>query len=155
MTSGDRCLLRSSPHQDTPLDSPFYSLLSPDSWGGLLCSIQHFIGTGYLIFNLYTNNYISYFYRIQGVRRRRFWPFVTFSFPDTWFCPSVTFLRGYLWEQAYTLNQGFKNDRDLKRKLLSTRNFFGYHIISFQVILIRWSIRVSLLAGFSWRNYVL
>lgn len=112
-------------------------LLSPDSRDGLLRCIQHFIGTGDLIFNLHTNKYISYFYRIQGVRRRRFWPFVAFSFPDTWFWLSVTFLWGYLWEQAYTLNHSFKNDRDSKRKFLSTRNFFGYHIIYFQIILIR------------------
>lgn len=137
MTSGDRCLLRSSPHQDTPLDSRSYSLLTPDSRDGLLRCIQHFIGTGDLIFNLYTNNYISYFYRIQGVRRSRFWPFVAFSFPDTWFWLSVTFLWGYLWKQAYTLNHSFKNGRDLKRTFLSERNFFEYHIISFQVILIR------------------
>lgn len=126
----------------------FTCLLSTLSWlsrrTSTLYSLQHFIGMGDLIFNLHTNNYISYFYRIQGVRQRRFWPFVAFSFPDTWFWLSVTLLWGYLWEQAYTLNHSFKNDRDLKRKFLFLFKLLWYV-----------AIRVSLWARFSWRNYVL
>lgn len=140
MTSGDRCLLRSSPHQDTPLDSRVYSLLIPDSRDGLLrSSIQHFIGTRDLIFNLYslliTIFHTSIVFRVSVEDAFDLSLLFLSRTHDFWL--SVTFLWGYLWEQAYTLNHSFKSDRYLKRKFLYTWNFFGYHIISFQVILIR------------------